>query len=146
MKSKGSKGWSVTNTRIFYDAEGNELQREPFYWRYRGEKNVIIVHPCDPRVGGSGECPVQVPAVTGLDQASATAALTGAGFTVSVVTVDTDDAAQNGIVLSVDPTGWQEPGTAITITVGAYTGGGGGDDGGGGGGGDGGGGDGGDGD
>ena len=124
VKSKGSKGWSVTNTRIFYDAEGNELQREPFYWRYRGEKNVIIVHPCDPRVGGSGECPVQVPGVTGLDQASATAALTGAGFAVSVVTVDTDDAAQNGIVLSVDPTDWQEPGTTITITVGAYTGGG----------------------
>ena len=84
----------------------------------------------------AGECPVQVPAVTGLDQASATAALTGAGFTVSVVTVDTDDAAQNGIVLSLDPSGWQEPGTAITITVGAYTGGGDGGDGGGGGGGD----------
>ena len=123
-KSRGSKGWSVVNTRIFYDENGNELSREPFTWRYRGEKNVIIVHPCDPRVGGSGVCPAQVPGVSGLSQGDATAALQGAGFSVSVVTTDTDDPAKDGVVVSATPTGWQEPGTAITITVGTFTGGG----------------------
>ena len=61
VKSKGSKGWNVTNTRIFYDADGNELKREAFFWRYRGEKNVILVHPCDPRVGGRRHHPRQQP-------------------------------------------------------------------------------------
>ena len=122
-KSKGSKGWTVTNTRIFYDADGNEINREPFYWRYRGGKNVILLHPCDPRVGGNGVCPVIVPGVGGLDEASATAALTGEGFTVVVTYQDTDDEAQDGLVVSVSPTGWQDPGTPITIVVAQYTGG-----------------------
>jgi vancomycin resistance protein YoaR len=54
--TRGSKGWSITNTRIFYDADGNEIKRQPFYWRYRGEKIVILVHACDKRVGGNGNC------------------------------------------------------------------------------------------
>ena len=54
--TSGTKGWSVTNTRIFYDANGNEFKRQPFYWRYRGEKILILVHPCDTRVGGNGNC------------------------------------------------------------------------------------------
>jgi vancomycin resistance protein YoaR len=123
-KSRGSKGWSVVNTRIFYDANGVEMAREAFPWRYRGEKNVIIVHPCDPRVGGSGVCPARVPGVSGLSQEEASAALQGAGFGVSVVTTDTDDPAKDGAVVSVTPTGWQDPGTTITITVAVYTGGG----------------------
>ncbi|MDJ0790312.1 MAG: VanW family protein [Acidimicrobiia bacterium] len=131
-KSGGSKGWSVTNTRIFYDAQGNEIDREPFYWRYRGGKNVILLHPCDPRVGGNGVCPIQVPGVGGLDQASATATLEAAGFPVSVTFEETSDPAQGGVVLSSSPGGWQPPGTAITIVIGQYSGGdGGGGDGGG---------------
>ena len=54
--TRGSKGWSITNTRIFYDANGDEIKRQPFYWRYRGEKIVILVHACDTRVGGNGNC------------------------------------------------------------------------------------------
>jgi vancomycin resistance protein YoaR len=54
--TRGSKGWSVTNTRIFYNANGDEIKRQPFYWRYRGEKIVILVHACDTRVGGNGNC------------------------------------------------------------------------------------------
>jgi vancomycin resistance protein YoaR len=127
VKSKGSKGWYVVNTRIFYDANGNEIKREEFPWRYSGEKNVILLHPCDPRVGGDGECPIEVPGVTGMTQANASAALTGAGFTVTVVTAETADAAKDGLVLAVSPNGWQDPGTAITITVGAFAGDGGGD-------------------
>ena len=137
VKSKGSSGWSVVNTRIFYDAEGNEIAREPFPWRYRGEKNVILLHPCDPRVGGNGVCPIEVPSVIGSAMGDATAALSGAGFQVAVVTQDTTDPAKDGIVLAVSPKGFQDPGTTVTITVGRYTGGGdgggGGDDGGGGG-------------
>ena len=109
---------------IFYDENGVETAREAFPWRYRGEKNVIIVHPCDPRVGGSGVCPAQVPGVSGLSEGEASAALQGAGFGVSVVTTDTDDPAKDGAVVSVTPTGWQDPGTTITITVAVYTGGG----------------------
>ncbi|MGI9585592.1 MAG: VanW family protein [Acidimicrobiia bacterium] len=120
-KSSGSKGWSITNTRIFYAKDGTELKREPFQWRYRGEKNVILVHPCDPRAGGNGACPVQVPAVGGLTAADASAAITGAGFVVVVVEQPTEDPAQAGVVLSVDPAGWQDPGTSVTITVGSYT-------------------------
>ncbi len=125
VKSKGSKGWFVVNTRIFYDPSGNEIKREEFPWRYTGEKNVILLHPCDTRVGGNGECPVQVPGVVGMAQDGATAALTAAGFTVTVVTVDTDDATKDGIVISTAPTGLQEPGTPITITVARFVGGGG---------------------
>jgi vancomycin resistance protein YoaR len=138
VKSKGSKGWSVVNTRIFYDKDGNEIKRETFPWRYSGEKNVILLHPCDPRVGGSGVCPLPVPSVSGTPQASASAAITEAGFTVSVVSQDTDDPAKDGIVLSVSPTGLQNPGTTITLTVGRYVDTGGGGDAGGGGSGDGG--------
>ncbi len=127
VKSKGSKGWSITNWRIFYDAEGNEIKRERFDWRYRGEKNVILLHPCDERVGGDGVCPITVPSVSGFTAADATADLTAAGFDVAVVYADTTDPAENGIVLSVFPTEYQDPGTIITITVGSYVGGGGGD-------------------
>jgi vancomycin resistance protein YoaR len=62
----GTRGWSVTNTRIFYDANGDEIDREAFFWRYRGERNVILVHACDTRVGGNGNCvpPTTVPPST----------------------------------------------------------------------------------
>ena len=123
VKSKGTNGWFVLNTRIFYDASGNELEREDFPWRYRGERNVILVHPCDTRVGGTGVCPVQVPSVSGMTQAQATEALAAVGLQVVVVTQATDDSTKDGVVLSVAPSGWQEPGTVITIAVGQFTGG-----------------------
>jgi vancomycin resistance protein YoaR len=134
VKSKGTNGWFVLNTRIFYDAAGNELEREDFPWRYRGERNIILVHPCDVRVGGSGVCPVQVPGVSGMTQAQASEALAAIGLQVNVIMQATDDPTKDGIVLSVAPGGWQEPGTVITIAVGQFTGGGGDGDGGGGGG------------
>lgn len=138
VKSKGTNGWFVLNTRIFYDAAGNELEREDFPWRYRGERNVILVHPCDTRAGGSGVCPVQVPTVSGMTQEQASATLAELGLQVAVIAQATDDATKDGIVLSVAPGGWQEPGTVITIAVGQFTGGeGDGGGGGGGGGGDG---------
>ena len=127
MKSKGSKGWNVTNTRIFYDADGNEIEREPFFWRYRGGKNVILMHPCEPKVGGNGACPAKVPGVADMDEASAAATLTAEGFTVAVTYEPTDDPAQDGIVLSAGPSGWQEPGTTINVVVAQYSGDGGGD-------------------
>ncbi len=124
VKSRGSGGWSITNWRIFYDADGNEIDREEFFWRYRGEKNVILLNPCDERVGGDGVCPLQVPDVSGLSSGDASSILTAAGFVVDVDLKDTTDAAKNGIVLSVSPTGYQDSGTTITIFVGDYTGGG----------------------
>ena len=119
-KSKGSAGWDVTNTRIFYDANGVELKRESFFWRYSGEKNVILVHPCDERVGGNGECPVQVPGVVGLGQDAALAALSEVGLSGTVAYQDTSVEAENGIVIGADLSGWQELGTVVNLTVGNY--------------------------
>lgn len=121
VKSKGSGGWSVTVTRVFYDANGNEFEREPFYWRYRGEKNVILLNPCDERVGGDGVCEEPVPSVMGLDKATGTAVLDGLGYSVVVVTQDTAVEAQNGIIIGqTDIDVFVEPGSKITITVGKY--------------------------
>lgn len=122
VKSKGSKGWYVENYRIFYDAAGNEVKRETFPWRYRGEKNVILLHPCDERVGGDGECPIVVPSVIGMDQAGATNLLQGLGFQVAVQTVKVGEMSKDGFVQSQDPAdGWFEEGTLITIFVGEFT-------------------------
>lgn len=120
VKTRGSGGWSITNWRIFYDADGNETDREQFDWRYRGERNVILVHPCDTRAGGNGVCPIAVPSVSGLSAADAGAALAAAGFNSSVVFQETNDASKNGIVLSTAPRGYQDAGTTITITVGSF--------------------------
>jgi len=122
VKTRGSGGWTITNWRIFYDAQGNEIERERFDWRYRGEKNVILVHPCDTRAGGNGDCPIAVPSVSGLTAADATTALATAGFKIAVAYTNTNDASKNGIVLSATPTGYQDSGTTITITVGSYSG------------------------
>ncbi|MCB1245764.1 MAG: VanW family protein, partial [Acidimicrobiia bacterium] len=117
VKSKGSRGWSVTVTRVFRDANGNELKREPFYWRYRGEKNVILVHPCDPRVGGSGKCPNPVPSVTGMTEAAALSALASAGYTdVSVNYVDVPGPSDR-VVSQTHAGGYPDEGTTISITV-----------------------------
>lgn len=119
VKSKGSKGWSVTVTRVFHDANGNEVEREPFFWRYRGEKNVILLNPCDPRVGGSGECPDPVPGVVGMEQGAAAAAIEAAGYSVVVNQVVTENPAQVGKVISQTYAGeWPKPGTAVTINIG----------------------------
>ena len=120
-KSKGSGGWNVTNTRIFYDANGNEIKREDFPWRYSGEKNVILVHPCDPRGGGNGVCPVKVPGLAGSAQGAAEAALAELGLGSAVTVEGVTDPAQDGVVISVSPTGWQDPGTVINHIVGSYT-------------------------
>jgi serine/threonine-protein kinase len=65
-----------------------------------------------------------VPDVTSQDQATAQSILTSAGFTVRVVTQDTNDSSQDGIVLNQTPTGNTQapPGTRVTIVVGRFTG------------------------
>jgi len=121
VKSKGSGGWSVTVTRVFYDANGVELEREPFYWRYRGEKNVILLNPCDPRVGGSGECPDPVPVVIGQTQVEGTGALVAAGYTVSVNEEETADPGQDRIIIAQTKAGeYAKPGSNIVIRVLVY--------------------------
>lgn len=116
VKSKGSPGWSVTVTRVFRDAQGKEIKREPFHWRYRGEKNVILLHPCDPRVGGNGNCPQPVPNVVGMTESAARAAITAAGHTVTVVYVD-DPGEADRVVSQTNTGGYPKPGTPVTIKV-----------------------------
>jgi serine/threonine-protein kinase len=61
-----------------------------------------------------------VPDVEGLDRGSAVAQLRNAGFQVTVEEQDTEDPAENGIVLSQDPGAGAQarPGSAIVIVVG----------------------------
>ena len=122
VSSSGSGGWRVINTRIFYDTSGTEFKREAFPWHYRGENKVILMHPCEVKVGGNGNCPVGVPGVTGMSEGDATAALTGAGFKVAVNPVATSVQSEDGVVLSSSPSGDQSTGTTITINVGAWDG------------------------
>ena len=120
VKSKGSGGWAVTVTRVFYDPNGVEIEREPFYWRYRGEKNVILVNPCDPRVGGSN-CPAPVPIVIGQTQAAGTGELIAAGYTVSVNEEITADPGQDRIIIAQTKAGEHaKPGSNIVIRVLVY--------------------------
>jgi len=117
--SKGSEGWSVTVTRVMTMPDGTVI-REPYTHRYRGTFRRIEKHPCN--IPGSGvACPIGVPGVSGLSEADAVATLSSAGFPVSVTYTDVGDASQNGVVISASPSGYQSPGTTITITVGVYT-------------------------
>ncbi len=118
VKSKGSRGWSVTVTRTFKDASGNEVREpEAFFWRYRGEKNVILVHPCDPRAGGDGECPSPVPSVIGMSESAAIAAINAAGYPNVVVTY-TDAPGPAGVVVNQSHSGGYPDVTAnVSITV-----------------------------
>jgi serine/threonine-protein kinase len=61
-----------------------------------------------------------IPDVTSQDEDSATQTLEGSGFSVDVQDQDVTDPAQDGIVLSQDPTGGTKakPGTTVTIVVG----------------------------
>ncbi len=122
VENEGSGGWSIVNWRIFYDADGNEVERERFPWTYRGERNVILMHPCEEKVGGDGECPLGVPLVAGIDEATAKVTLEAAGFVVAVAPVSTSIEAEDGIVLSQDPIDFRDPGATITITVGVWDG------------------------
>jgi vancomycin resistance protein YoaR len=111
--SKGSGGFSVTVTRVMTMPDGRVI-RQPYTHRYRGAVRRIEKHPCN--MSSSIECPVKVPGVVGLDLASASAALDGAGFLFAINYVT--DAENVDRVISASPGGWQPPGTTITLTVG----------------------------
>ena len=117
--SKGSKGWSVTVTRIIKYPDGTE-KREPYTHHYRGNVRKVEVHPCM-MPNADVPCPLPVPSVVGMTTAAATDALTAAGFTVVTSEVAVTDPSQDGIVQSQDPTGWADEGAPITIVVGVYT-------------------------
>jgi eukaryotic-like serine/threonine-protein kinase len=65
-----------------------------------------------------------VPDVVGQDAGNAKAALSNAGFKPRVISQDTNDAAQDGLVTSQDPAGntQAKPGATVTIVVGHYVG------------------------
>ena len=67
-----------------------------------------------------GPSTTAVPDVTGLDQDTATATLSSAGFQVAVQEQDTTDPTQDGIVLAQTPRGGKQAtiGSTITIVVG----------------------------
>jgi beta-lactam-binding protein with PASTA domain len=55
-----------------------------------------------------------------MSEGEATSVLTAAGFNVEIVSVETTNEAQNGVVLSSSPSGQQTPGTTITLSVGVW--------------------------
>ena len=65
-----------------------------------------------------------VPDVTNQDVAIARTTLEAAGFRVRTVLEDTDDPAQDGIVISQDPIAGtqQDPNATVTLFVGRFTG------------------------
>jgi eukaryotic-like serine/threonine-protein kinase len=65
-----------------------------------------------------------VPDVTSQQQADAISALRASGFNARVVSQDTSDQTQDGIVLNQNPAGGTQakPGTTVTIVVGRFTG------------------------
>jgi len=121
--SKGSQGWSVTVTRVMTMPDGTVV-RQPFTHRYRGHVREIEKNPCNL---GIGACPVRVPSVMYMSAGDAAATLSGAGFGVAQTTTPTGDPNVDGKVIAQSPSGTQKPGTTITITIGVYTGGGGGE-------------------
>ncbi len=86
-------------------AAGSSLQSE-------GKVNLVIV---------SKQVAVTVPAVVGVGEAQAAAALEQAGFTPRIESVPTGEAGQVGLVLKQSPAaGRHEPkGTTVTIVIGA---------------------------
>jgi eukaryotic-like serine/threonine-protein kinase len=63
-----------------------------------------------------------IPDVTSYSRTDAIATLRGSGFKVQVQMSDTSDSAQDGVVLTEDPSPGDKakPGTTVTITVGHY--------------------------
>ena len=135
--SKGLQPLQVPDVRgQLYDNAAGQLQGAGFAV---GRRDVDSAQPKDtvidqdPRGGASlarggtvtlfvskGPKQTTIPDVTSQDQDSATQVLEQSGFTVDVQQQDTTDPAQDGIVLSQDPTGGTKakPGTTVTIVVG----------------------------
>ena len=94
---------------------GRVIRQSPAAGASRGRGAVVRIDVSE------GEA---VPDVVGDDEATATERLEGAGFTVRVVTQDTTDPAEDGVVLSQSPPGGDRLGAGgrVTITVGLLSG------------------------
>ena len=113
LVAKGSRGFSVTVTRVMTMPDGR-VMRQPFTHRYRAALRKYDKNPCD--LFASIDCPVEVPAVVGLTVGKATAELDAAGFLWSVTYEPNPDKV--GIVLSASHGGKQQPGITIALIVG----------------------------
>jgi eukaryotic-like serine/threonine-protein kinase len=135
--SKGLQPLQVPDVRgQLYDNAAGQLQGAGFAVARQDvdssqPKDTVIDQ--DPRGGASlarggtvtlfvskGPKQTTIPDVTSQDQDSATQVLEQSGFSVDVQQQDTTDPAQDGIVLSQDPSGGTKakPGTTVTIVVG----------------------------
>jgi serine/threonine-protein kinase len=138
--SRGPKPVGVPSViGLFYDQAAAQLQAAGFAVRRAPDvdsdqpQNVVV----DQSPPGNSTAPngstvtltvskgpatVEVPDVTGSDVATARTTLQAAGFKVSTTRQDTEDAAQDGVVISQDPAGGLQakPGAVITLFVGNY--------------------------
>jgi serine/threonine-protein kinase len=139
--SRGPAPVTVPNVIGFpYDQGASELQRAGFgVARVEVDSDLTkgIVVGQDPDGGSSsakgstvtlsvskGPTTSAVPDVTNQDVAVAKTTLEAAGFRVRTVVEDTDDPAQDGIVVSQDPIGGTQadPNSQVTLFVGRFTG------------------------
>ncbi len=138
--SRGPAPVTVPNVIGFpYDQAASELQRAGFgVARVEVDSDLTkgIVVGQDPDGGSSsakgstvtlsvskGPTTSSVPDVTNQDVAVARTTLVAAGFRVATQLEDTDDPAQDGVVISQDPIGGTQadPNTTITLFVGRFT-------------------------
>jgi serine/threonine-protein kinase len=139
--SKGPKPVVVPNVvGIPYDEAAAELQRAGFgvvRVDVDSDRTTGTVVDQNPDGGSSsskgstvtlsvsrGPSTVAVPDVTTFDVTIAQTTLTNAGFRTQVVLEDTDEATDDGIVISQDPAGGAQaaPNSVVTLFVGRFTG------------------------
>jgi len=131
----GKDGFTVFVTRIIKMPDGTEIREEPFFWRYSTVDKETAVHQCE-LTGAPINCPAPLSNVVGIPYADALTRLGEAGLVVVRIDSSVDNADQNEVVLSMDPSAgeYMLPGASVTLTVGVYSGEGGGEGDGGGGG------------
>jgi vancomycin resistance protein YoaR len=130
----GMKGFAVEVTRVVTAPDGTVTREKPFRWVYQPLSIQYEVHRCE--VSGQPiNCPGPLPSVVGQTYDQAFSTLAAAGYNLFRENRSVDSAGQNEIVLATSPAGgsYVSPGTNVTLTVGVFSGGGGGDPGDGGG-------------
>jgi serine/threonine-protein kinase len=85
-------------------------------------RHVLVTVSLGPKPAGTNG--IDVPDVSGEDQATATEHLEGAGFRVRVVERDTTDSSLDGVVVDQTPVAGRSAstGSTVTISIGRYTG------------------------
>jgi vancomycin resistance protein YoaR len=129
MRDDGEPGFTASDTRIIYNADGTERSRQTWTWRYQPWPIIVAIHPCMLPVGhiqydSSIKCPVQVPdTLIGMTHSEATQALNAIGLRIAhgedVIVANPD---QHGRIVSHTPPAgtWLDLRSEVTVRLGQY--------------------------